>query len=48
MVGQEVLQTYGTGENTVIDVSLLPQGVYVLKVVKDGGSLSVHKIVVSG
>ena len=47
MVGQEVLRTYGTGENTVIDVGLLPQGVYVLKVVKDG-SLSVYKIVVSG
>ena len=45
MVGQEMLRTYGTDENTVINVNTLPQGVYVLKVTKDG-VLSTHKVVV--
>ena len=43
MVGQEVLRAYGKEENTVIDVNSLPQGVYVLKVMKDNNP-SVHKI----
>ena len=46
IVGQEVLQTYSTEGNTVVNIGFLPQGVYVLKVVKEGSS-SVHKIVVS-
>jgi hypothetical protein len=46
MVGQEVLQTYSTEENTVINVNTLPQGLYVLKVVKNG-VLSTYKVVVS-
>jgi hypothetical protein len=45
IVGQEVFTTHSTEENTVVNVNSLPQGVYVLKVVKDGG-VSVCKIVV--
>jgi hypothetical protein len=47
VVGQAVLQTYSTEENTVINVNTLPQGLYVLKVVKNG-EVSTHKVVVSG
>jgi hypothetical protein len=43
IVGQEVLRTYSKEENTVVNVDFLPQGMYMLKVVKDRGS-SVHKI----
>jgi hypothetical protein len=46
MVGQEVLHTYSTEENSIINVNFLPQGLYVLKVVKDG-VVSVHKVGVS-
>jgi hypothetical protein len=46
IVGQEVFSTYSTEENTVVNVNSLPQGVYVLKVVKNGVS-SVCKIVIS-
>jgi len=47
MVGQEVLHTQSTDENTIINVSTLPQGLYVLKVVKDG-AVKMYKVVVSG
>jgi hypothetical protein len=47
IVGQEVFSTYSTEEDTVVNVNFLPRGVYVLKVVKDGG-VTVRKIVVSG
>jgi hypothetical protein len=43
MLGQEVLSISSREENTTINVDFLPQGVYVLKVVKDK-DLSVHKI----
>ena len=43
-MGQEVFSTYGKEENTIINVNTLPQGVYVLKVTKDG-VLSTHKVV---
>jgi len=46
ILGQEVLRIYSKEENTVINVDFLPQGIYVLKVVKDGGS-TVHKIMIS-
>ena len=45
IVGQEVLQTFSKEDNTIINVDFLPQGVYVLKVVKEE-TVSVHKIVV--
>jgi hypothetical protein len=45
IVGQEVFSTYSKEENTVINIDFLPQGLYVLKVVKEGNS-SVHKVVV--
>ena len=45
-VGQEVLHTQSTDENTIINVSTLPQGLYVLKVVKDG-AVKMYKVVVS-
>jgi hypothetical protein len=45
MAGQEVLQTNNKGENTVVNVDFLPQGVYVLKVLK-GDVFSTHKIVI--
>ena len=47
ILGQEVLHAYSYQENAVININSLPQGIYVLKVLKDGG-LSVHKIVVGG
>jgi len=47
MVGQEVLHTQSTDENTIINVSTLPQGLYMLKVVKDG-YVRMYKVVVSG
>jgi len=47
MVGQEVLHTQSTNENTIINVSTLPQGLYMLKVVKDG-TVKMYKVVVSG
>ena len=43
VLGQKVLQTRGTQENTVINTASLPQGMYVLKVVKDNFS-TVHKV----
>ena len=46
MVGQEVLHTQSTEENTIINVSTLPQGLYMLKVVKDG-AVRMYKIVVN-
>jgi hypothetical protein len=46
MVGQEVLRTYSKEENTVVNVDFLPQGMYVLKVLK-GGVFSTHKIVIN-
>jgi len=46
MVGQEILHTQSIDENTIINVSTLPQGLYMLKVVKDG-AVSMYKIVVS-
>jgi hypothetical protein len=45
ILGQKVLQTHGTEKNTVINTAPFPQGVYVLKVVKDNVS-TVHKVVV--
>ena len=45
VMGQEILRTYSTDKNTVINVNILPQGVYVLKVTKDG-VLSTHKVLV--
>ena len=44
IVGQEVLHIYGTEENTVINVNSLTQGVYLLKVVKEG-NVSAHKVI---
>jgi hypothetical protein len=46
IVGQEVFSTYSKEENTVINVNTFPQGVYVLKGVKEG-NVSVHKVVIS-
>ena len=46
IVGQEVLQTYSKEDNTIVNINFLPQGVYVLKVVKEG-NVSVHKVIVS-
>jgi hypothetical protein len=46
IVGQEVLRTYGKEENTVVNVDFLPQGMYVLKVLK-GGVFSTHKIMIN-
>ena len=43
ILGQKVLQTRSTGENTVIHTDFLPQGLYVLKVVGDNFS-TVHKV----
>ena len=43
ILGQKVLQTRGTKENTAINTDALPQGLYVLKVVKNNSS-AVHKI----
>jgi len=43
MLGQKVLQTHSTEENTVINTASLPQGLYVLKVLKDNRSV-VRKI----
>jgi CDP-diacylglycerol pyrophosphatase len=45
ILGQKVLQTHSTEENTVISTASFPQGVYVLKVIKDNIS-TVHKVVV--
>jgi len=45
MLGQKVFSTYSKEENTIINVNTLPQGLYVLKVVKNG-VVSTHKIVV--
>ena len=45
ILGQEILHTYSSEENTVININSLPQGIYVLKVLKNNTS-SVHKIVV--
>jgi hypothetical protein len=45
MVGQEVFRIYSSEENTVVNVDFLPQGMYVLKVLK-GGVFSTHKIVI--
>jgi len=46
VLGQKVLQTCGTSENTVINTASLRQGLYVLKVVKDNFS-TVHKVQVA-
>ena len=46
IVGQEVLQIYSKEDNIIVNIGSLPQGVYVLKVVKEG-SISVHKIIIS-
>jgi len=46
MVGQEILQMYSKEKNTVIHVDFLPQGVYMLKVTKDGIS-SMYRVVIS-
>ena len=46
MVGQEILHTQSTEENTIINVSTLPQGLYMLKVVKDG-AVKIYKVVIS-
>jgi hypothetical protein len=46
MLGQEVYSTQNTEENTIINVKSLPQGLYILKVIKNG-TASTHKIVVS-
>jgi hypothetical protein len=43
MLGQVVSRIYSKEENTVVNIDFLPQGMYVLKVVKDKTS-SVHKI----
>jgi len=43
ILGQKVFQTFGTQENTVVNTASLPQGLYVLKVVKDNVS-TVHKV----
>ena len=43
VLGQKVFQTIGTQENTVVNTASLPQGLYVLKVVKDNVS-TVHKV----
>jgi len=45
MLGQEVFSTYSKEGNTIINVNILPQGLYVLKVVKNG-VVSTHKVVV--
>ena len=45
IIGQEVLRSYGKEENTIVDIGFLPQGLYMLKVVKDGSSF-VYKVVV--
>jgi len=47
MVGQEILHTQSTEESTIINVSTLPQGLYMLKVVKDG-AVRMYKVVISG
>jgi len=46
VLGQKVFQTFGTQENTVVNTVSLPQGLYVLKVVKDNVS-TVHKVLLS-
>jgi hypothetical protein len=46
MAGQQVLYTYSKENNTVINMDFLPQGVYVLKALKDG-VFSTHKIVIN-
>jgi len=43
ILGQKVFQTIGTQENTVVNTAFLPQGLYVLKVVKDNVA-TVHKV----
>jgi hypothetical protein len=40
ILGQEVLQTYSKEENTVINISNLPQGLYVLKIEKENTVLT--------
>ncbi|MCL2132230.1 MAG: T9SS type A sorting domain-containing protein, partial [Lentimicrobiaceae bacterium] len=44
-LGQEVFRTHSTEENTVVEVGSFPQGVYMLKVLQQDGSFSVHKVV---
>ena len=46
MLGQEVLRADSKEENAVVNIGFLPQGVYVLKVVR-GDCTSVHKVVVN-
>ena len=46
IVGQKVLQTFSKGNSTEVNIGFLPQGIYVLKVVKEG-NISVHKIIIS-
>jgi len=43
VLGQKVFQTIGTQENTVVNTASLPQGLYVLKVVR-GDFSTVHKV----
>jgi len=43
ILGQKVFQTFGKQENTVVNTVSLPQGLYVLKVVK-GDFSTVHKV----
>ena len=45
MLGQKVLQIHSKEENAVVSVGSLPQGMYVLKVMKDN-FLFTHKVVV--
>ncbi|MCL2131251.1 MAG: leucine-rich repeat domain-containing protein [Lentimicrobiaceae bacterium] len=44
-LGQEVFHTYSQEESTVVEVGSLPQGVYMLKVLREDGSFSVRKVV---
>jgi hypothetical protein len=46
MLGQEVLRTYSKEANTLVNVDFVPQGMYVLKIVKNGIS-STHKIAIN-
>jgi hypothetical protein len=46
MSGQEVLRIHNKGKNTVVNVDFLSEGIYVLKVLKDG-VFSTHKIVIN-
>jgi hypothetical protein len=48
ITGQEILNGFSYLENTKVDISSLPKGLYFIEIQKDGRQISVEKLLISG